>query len=384
MPLTASQQRALNAFNSGENILLLGDPGTGKSTLITAIVKQAKAMGKRVALTASTGIAAQLIGGRTIHSFLKVYPGMSYDGINLEKGIDNLEKTDVLIIDEISMIGHSFINFLYRCLNHTSHHIQLILVGDFYQLPPVKDNYAFTSPCWNLLKLTPCILTEVIRQNDAEFIHNINLLKHGNKSCLHYLLTHSSPIPLDGQISICATKRAAQSINQTKLDELKGWSQTYAAEYNGIIAESDLRVEEYLILKCGMRVMSVVNGSNYSNGSLGTVIGLDSSSVEVLFDNNVRVHFGKERFFVERRDIIGESTELLQIPLLPAYAITIHKSQGQTFKYVNIDGTKCWAPGQLYVAVSRACSIEGIHFLTPIRNENIKTAPAVTAFYDQL
>ena len=216
MPLTASQQRALNAFNSGENILLLGDPGTGKSTLITAIVKQAKALGKRVAMTASTGIAAQLIGGRTIHSFLKVYPGMSYDGINLEKGIDNLEKTDVLIIDEISMIGYSFINFLYRCLNHTSHHIQLILVGDFYQLPPVKDNYAFTSPCWNLLKLTPCILTEVIRQNDAEFIHNINLLKHGNKSCLHYLLTHSSPIPLDGQISICATKRAAQSINQTK------------------------------------------------------------------------------------------------------------------------------------------------------------------------
>lgn len=121
-----------------------------------------------------------------------------------------------------------------------------------------------------------------------------------------------------------------------------------------------------------------------NNGSLGTVVSLDQSYVEVLFDNNWKVCFGKRNFTVDRRDIPGKTTDVWQIPIRPAYAITIHKSQGQTFQYVNIDGTRCWAPGQLYVAVSRARKIEGIHFLTPIKHCNIKTDPAVIRFYEQL
>lgn len=382
--LTNGQQQALQTFTSGENILLLGDPGTGKSTLISAIIVQAKSKGKKVARTASTGIAAQLIGGRTIHSFLKAYPGMKQEYINYDEKISNLEGIDVLIIDEVSLIGRSFIDYLYNCLLHTGHRIQLVLVGDFFQLPPVNDGYAFTALSWNLLHLVPCILTEVIRQKDADFIHNINLLKFGNKHCLDYLLPHSSPVPLVGQISICATRSDAQHINRTELQKLSGAPYIYMADYDGSISASDLRIEECLVLKNKMRVMSVINGIGYSNGSLGTVVNLDSDSVEVLFDNGVNVRFKKTCFNVERKDILGETTNLWQIPLRPAYAITIHKSQGQTFRYVNIDGTKCWAPGQLYVAVSRACCIEGIHFLTPIRKENIKTDPSVIRFYENL
>lgn len=384
MMFTTGQHHALTVFNSGENILLLGDPGTGKSTLISAIVSQAKSKGKKIARTASTGIAAQLIGGRTIHSLLKAYPRMKQKNINYAEKANSLEGIDVLIIDEVSMIGRSFIDYLYNCLSHAGHHIQLVLVGDFFQLPPVNDGYAFTALSWNLLHLVPCILTEVIRQKDADFIHNINLLKYGDKHCLDYLLPHSSPVPLFGQISICATRSDAHHINRTELQKLSGAPYIYMADYEGSISESELRIEECLVLKNKMRVMSVINGIGYSNGSLGTVINLDSDSVEVLFDNGAEVRFKKTCFNVERTDILGETTDLWQIPLRPAYAITIHKSQGQTFRYVNIDGTKCWAPGQLYVAVSRACSIEGIHFLTPIKKENLKTDPAVIRFYENL
>ena len=384
MWLTEGQKHALKVFNSGENILLLGDPGTGKSALITAIVEEAASNDKKVARTASTGIAAQLINGRTIHSLLKAYPGMNTKHIDYAKKITNLEDIDVLIIDEISMIGSSFIEYLYKCIAHTDHQIQLVLVGDFFQLPPVKDNYAFTSPYWNSLYLTPCILTEVVRQNDREFIHNITLLKYGDRSCLPYLLSHSSPVPLEGQISICARKSDAHYINRIALEKLYGAPQIFTANYDGKVSFSDLQVEEFLIVKIGMRVMSVINGSGFSNGSLGTVTHLDADSVKVLFDNGNTVRFSKIPFTVDRTDILGDTTELWQIPLRPASAITIHKSQGQTFKNVNIDGTRCWAPGQLYVAVSRACSINGIHFLTPIRDGNIKTDPAVVKFYNSL
>lgn len=384
MIFTKSQQRALDVFNTGENMLLLGDPGTGKSTLISAIVAQARFSGKRIARTASTGIAAQLIKGRTIHSLLKAYPGMKPEGIDYEDKARSLENIDVLIIDEVSMIGKTFICYLYNCLRNAAHHVQLILVGDFFQLPPVKDDYAFTSPCWAQLGLVPCILTEVVRQKDVDFIHSLNLLKYGDKSCLDYLLPHSSPVPLAGQISICARTESARIINRTEMEKLNGPSRTYWAEYEGSVVESDLRVELNLAIKCGMRVMSIVNGIGYSNGSLGTVTGFDDSSVQVLFDNGADTCLCRERFTVERRDVTGGTTELWQIPLRPAYAITIHKSQGQTFQYVNIDGTKCWAPGQLYVAVSRACSIGGIHFLTPIKDSNIRTDPAVIKFYDRL
>ena len=384
MILTKGQAQALKLFDSGENLLLLGDPGTGKSTLISAIVQRAEQRGKRVAKTASTGIAAQLIGGRTIHSLLQAYPGKRDETIDYEKKASNLEEVEVLIIDEISMLGKFFIQYLYECLKHVGHHVQLIVSGDFFQLPPVKDNYAFLSPCWKLLDLVPCILTEVIRQKDAEFVRNIQLLKFGNDQCIDYLLSHSSSTALSGQISICATKRDADLINHSAMEKLAGKSFMYLAEYEGVIEEADLQVEKCMILKAGMRVMSVINGIGYSNGSLGTVVSLDPFSVEVLFDNSWRVCFGRKNFTIDRRDIPGKTTELWQIPVRPAYAITIHKSQGQTFQYVNIDGTKCWAPGQLYVAVSRACKIEGIHFLTPIKQCNIKTDPVVVRFYEQL
>lgn len=380
MKLTKGQQVALNTFKSGKNILLLGDSGTGKSTLISIIVQEAKSKGLRVVKTASTGIAAQLIGGQTIHSFLKAYPKMDLSKIDYKQKISDLENIDVLIVDEISMLGRAFIEYMYRCFKCLTHPVQLILAGDFFQLPPVKDCYAFTSPYWSSLNLTPCILTEVIRQDDIEFIKNLNLLKYGDSSCLKYFLSHSNPIPINKQISICATREAAYNINKAEIDKLHGKEQIYSAIYDGEVSDSDIPIDKHLLIKPNMRVMSVVNGSGYSNGSLGTVVNCDRNTVLVRFDNNTMIRFGKICFTADRSDLLGATTDVWQIPLCPAYAITIHKSQGQTFNYVNIDGTRCWAPGQLYVAISRARQIDGIHFLTPVRECNIKTDPLVVNF----
>ena len=169
-----------------------------------------------------------------------------------------------------------------------------------------------------------------------------------------------------------------------RIEELPGESQVYQAEYEGNVLISETQIVEFLVIKDGMRVMSIINGSEYRNGSLGTVLHHTSDTVEVLFDNGAEICFQKTCFSVDREDGTGEEAKVWQIPLRPAYAITIHKSQGQTFDYLNIDGTKCWAPGQLYVAVSRARRIDGIHFLTPIKERNIRTDPTVLRFYETL
>ena len=384
MYFTEGQKHALEVFTTGDNLLLLGDSGTGKSTLIKEFVTNASARGKRVALTASTGIASELIGGITIHSLTKAFPGMQMYSVDYAEKTERLKDIDILIIDEISMLGASFINYLFWCLSHVDHKIQLVIIGDFFQLPPVNDNYAFTSPYWNSLGLIPCKLTEVIRQDDAEFIRNLNMLKYGDKRCLSYLISNSSPSPLPGQISICATRESADRINRTEFEKLLGAPQVYAATYEGKVSESSMRIELCLLMKEGMRVMAITNGPGYSNGSLGTVVDMTSDYVTVKYDNGNIVSMERARFTVDRIDIPGETTEIWQIPLRAASAITIHKSQGQTFQHVNIDGTRCWAPGQLYVAVSRARSIQGIHFLTPIRECNVLADPKVIEYYKSL
>ena len=130
--------------------------------------------------------------------------------------------------------------------------------------------------------------------------------------------------------------------------------------------------------------MSVENGSGFSNGSLGTVTGIGTNTIDVLFDDGYEHTFGRAHFSAPCKGLSDEDADVKQFPLIPAYAITIHKSQGQTFESINVDGGGCWEDGQLYVAISRARSIEGIHFLSPIRKWNVKTDPSVRSFYDNL
>ena len=217
MKYTKGQLNAFRTLMSENNTLLLGSSGTGKTTVIERYIKYARSQGKTVAVTASTGIAAQLIDGCTIHSFLHYIPGTNIHTTDYRLKVEALWYVDILIIDEISMLGMAFIEYLSRCITQVTRHIQLVIAGDFFQLPPVKDAYAFKSSWWEGLNLVPCVLTEVVRQSDSEFIHNLNLLKYGDCSCLEYFRTHSSPVPIKDQITVCATRFSAQQLNEAEI-----------------------------------------------------------------------------------------------------------------------------------------------------------------------
>ena len=382
---TQDQLNAFDVFCKGRNILLTGAGGTGKTLLVKEMIAQAQNNGRKVAVTASTGIAASLLpGGRTIHSFLHAYPGMKLSNIDYREKVSRLDNTDVLVIDEISMLGKKFIPYLYNCLSAAQKRIQLIVVGDFFQLPPVKDNYAFQSPCWEKLKLTPCVLNEVVRQRDVEMIRNLNMLKYGDTDCLPYFISHASNEPFANQITLCAKTESANQINRAMLDRIKGIEHTYAAEHDDESVRSDFPFEESLCLKIGARVMAIVNSGEYVNGSLGTVTDLCDDSIEVLFDTGVRTKIKRHTFDTGRYAANGNKITVRQFPLRLAHAITIHKAQGQTFEFVNIDGASCWERGQLYVAISRAKSVERIHFTSLVTKENVKTDASVLQFYKSL
>lgn len=382
---TNDQLKALDIFNAGESLLLTGDSGTGKTALVKAMIEIAQSEGKEIAVTASTGLAASLLpGGRTIHSLLQTYPGMDLFNVDIREKARSLDDIDLLIIDEISMIGKHFIPYLYNCLQAAAGRIQLVVVGDFFQLPPVKDDYAFKSPYWDLLHLEPCILHEVVRQKNKELVYNLNLLKYGDAGCIPYFMSESSLTPFEDQISICAKTESAKRINEIKLERLAGKAYTFTALCEGDAFDHAIPAEEHLALKEGARVMATVNASEFINGSLGTVIGMNCDSIDVLFDSGKEVRVFRNMFESDRVDKAGRRLSVRQFPLRLAYAITIHKSQGQTFAYVNIDGSACWAPGQLYVAVSRAVAADHIFFSSSISERNIKTDFSVLQFYRNL
>jgi ATP-dependent exoDNAse (exonuclease V) alpha subunit len=379
---TDDQNSALALFHNGACIFLSGSGGTGKTMIVKEMISRAGAEGRQVAVAASTGLAASLIpGGRTIHGLLQVYPKMDFNSVDFAEKIKYIENIDILFIDEVSMLGKRFIPYLYNCLEAADKKIQLIMIGDFFQLPPVNDDYAFKSPYWKLLRLEPCILHQVIRQKDEEMIRNLNRLKYGDPECIRYFMDHSSPSAFDDQITICAKNDSVKRINQMKLEQLKGTEYTYIAQSPEGPSDNDFPGENKLVIKEGARVMATVNDKDFINGSLGTITNLQCDSIDVLFDSGKEVRLYRHSFESNKVDRYGRRAVVFQFPIRLAYAITIHKSQGQSFDYVNIDGASCFAPGQLYVAVSRAKSIEHIHFTSPITKDSIISDASVKQFY---
>lgn len=436
--LTNDQDSCLRELKSGVNALVTGSAGTGKSFVISEFIRWCGSVGKNVMVTAPTGIAALNIGGTTLHRAFRVplevlsldYPTLSaiFNGCDeivrrLPKNRNGDEReesallhTDVLIIDEISMCHIDLFDYIAArvlALNYYRHRvgkqaIQVVLVGDFLQLPPViipKDKevlyhiyggdcgrgYAFQSRFYGEFGFKCLNLREVVRQKDAEFSRKLRDARVGFTASLSYFMGKQSQSVIKGGITLTGKNKTAFEHNSRELEKIKGKEVVYTARETGTVKNSDKANTDLVSLKVGARVMSLVNGDKYSNGSLGTVVGIKDNTnrtVVVEFDSGERAEIEpydwevysyeydkEEKSF--KKVVIGTFT---QIPLKLGYAITIHKSQGQTYDSVNIDPV-CWEYGQLYTALSRCKSVDKMHFLSPLKNYYLKAAPEVVKYY---
>ena len=417
--LTKGQKKAMQALNSGCNVFLSGEAGTGKSYVLTQFLREISNT-KNVLVCAPTGIAAINIHGSTLHRVFQIPLGPISPTTNPLKISGPLEKADVIVIDEISMCRFDIFEFVAKSIKRAEAKAQkkspskttkkqLIVAGDFFQLPPVMtqkdrliletywdmdigDGFAFEAPMWENFDFASIILNEVVRQkDDVEFVTKLNQLRCGNKSGIEWINIHATP-KKQKSIHLCGTNKMAEDINMRESKKLTGKSSTYCADISGSVNPTDKPTTDKLTLKVGMQVMTLVNDSKnrYQNGSIGIITSLHDDTVDVSFAKGENVEItphtweiidykittGNEKSKVEEV-VVGT---FRQLPLRIAYAITIHKSQGQTYDAANLS-PYCFAPGQLYVALSRLTSIKGLHLCGQIMPQYLITSQEVLDFY---
>ena len=417
--LTEDQSSALRLLRGGENVFLTGAAGTGKTYVLETYMDECREQGKVVLAMAPTGIAARsLKDGLTIHGALSLAPGVLDPKHTFKRGKRILEAADVVVIDEISMVRidlfERFCQF-FKMAEQTTGKKQLIVVGDFFQLPPVvtyretdalgvlfpgcEPYYCFLSSRWDGLELVGCVLREIVRQHDKDFYTALAQARLGDDACIDYLAKRvvDRRVSYDeSAIWLCGHKGLVNRLNTEGLDSLDGGRTTYHAYSSGEVYDTDLKTNEALVLKNGARVMTLVNDASklYYNGSFGTVLSCEDDFVCVEFDNgnilnippytwyikNNYVSGGARRGYVVRTETVGTFT---QIPLQLAYATTIHKSQGQTFSKVNLN-VDTFDSGQLYVGLSRCSDIEGLYIYPELKSEHLLVSERVKDFYARL
>lgn len=412
--LTDGQRKFFDLVKEGRNVYLTGLGDTGKSYVLDLIIKWAADKEMNAIVCAPTGIAALNIGGCTIHRALGIQPGKTLQ-VNPYPFIKNgspLPKCDLMIVDEISMCRMDLFDYLSSVLRKAAKEraelgkppCQLIVVGDFCQLPPVvtkdekkildqkygydvRNGYPFMGTDWNSWKFEKVELTEAIRQRDSDFVAALNACRVGDTNGLHWIEEHAAKTPLKKAIVLCGRNDEATRENRRRLDALPSPSFSYQGTITGIVEGSDLPTEASLELKVGARVMALVNNSEktFMNGSLGNVIWCNEDAVGVRFDNGYEGALYRHEWDIKQPRLDGSRTRMeiigtfTQIPLKLAYAMTIHKAQGQTFEAASIY-PRCWDPGQLYTALSRLTSIDGLYFAHPCPDSSLITSPDVLAF----
>lgn len=382
------QALALEIMMAGESVLLTGPAGSGKTYVLNQFIRLAKAEGKHVSVTATTGLAATHLGGTTIHSWAGI--GV-YDELpdkfaeHVSKGRrDIITKTDVLIIDEISML-HDFrldmVDMACRLVREKPDipfgGIQVIMSGDFFQLPPINrgdsraGRFVVYSNVWQEMTPTICYLNEQHRQDDQDLSSILNAMRAGDVRRHHaemLLERGDAELPEGDMTELHTTNVDVDRINQAKLDDLQGDEYTYSQSTTGganylenlqrsVLAPSELRLKE------GAFVMAVKNAADrkYANGSLGVVTGFDvlTNYPVVKFFNGKIIDMLPESW--ELRDGDKKRASITQVPLRLAWAITVHKSQGMTLDAARIDLGRAFVEGMGYVALSRVKNLQNLY-----------------------
>lgn len=408
MTTSTSTKKLLKTLEQNRNFLIVGPGGTGKSTLIREFINEHEDL--NIIVCAPTGTAAVNVEGTTIHRAFGV-PVPAY-GQKLSKvppaTIKTLAKADVIIIDEISMCRNDVFSFAMRVLakaeREKGSRIRLICSGDFFQLPPVVkktelkmfkkfdldlSGFPFTTSEWASKNFKVIELTDIYRQEEKEFIQELNKIRDGDISSLNYFdkfVNRPEADTVEHKIYICGTNAEADKINNERLTALDSMPIAYQAECSGRV--TDAPAEKLIMLKEGERVIFTVNDvihNNYQNGSMGTVVEVFSDSAQILLDDgkSIRVFPHKWTIYTYKASndelVKKELGEISQIPLKPAWAITIHKAQGKTVESAVI-APKTFAAGQLYVALSRVRNSEGLFLTEKILPEYVITSPEVSQF----
>lgn len=394
---------------TGTSVFLTGKAGTGKTTFLRYVKEHTS---KTCVVTAPTGVAAINARGVTLHSFFQLPPTLFVPGATVKSNfrfsrnkLRIIRALDLLIIDEISMVRSDLLDAVDDTLRRLRRNpqpfggVQLLMIGDLQQLAPVvtaRDEelmqhyystpYFFGSRALAKINYVTVGLTKVFRQQNREFVSLLNHVRDGRLTGddMRRLSTlfrpDFAPEPDQGYIRLTTHNRLADSYNDRQLAALPGKSSVYAGSITGDFPESFYPTDANLVLKKGAQVMFIRNDSSdehrYYNGKIGVITNLTASSVRVrCIDDGTEVEVEKATWENTRYEIneADNSVKTIvdgtfsQIPLRLAWAITIHKSQGLTFNKAVIDAGRAFAPGQVYVALSRCRTLEGVVLATPLR-----------------
>jgi hypothetical protein len=403
------QELALAILLSGRSALLTGAAGTGKTHLLNNFIVQARKRGKKVSVTATTGLAATHLGGNTIHSWSGIgvsdhLPNNFFERLSKTRR-DVISKTDVLIIDEISMLHDFRLDMIDKVLRTVRENdqpfggIQLVMSGDFFQLPPVNrpneqgGGFVVYSDAWQELQPAVLYLERQYRQNDDRLLEILTALRTGDvrRSHVEALLARTEIEPPDGDITELHTVNVdVDDINIQKLAELPGEERSYQQTTTGskIYVENLQRsvlAPENLVIKLGALVMAVKNSPQklYANGSIGTVVDFEplTEYPVVEFRDGRRVTMVPDAW--ELRDGERKRASISQVPLRLAWAITVHKSQGMTLDAAKIDLRKAFVEGMGYVALSRVRDLDNL-YLYGINRRALEVSPDALAIDEVL
>jgi hypothetical protein len=424
--------------NSNYPVFLTGKAGTGKTTFLKYIKENSS---KNIAIVAPTGVAAINAGGTTIHSFFQL-PFTPFVPVNnkhfgkqeiidkhnllskLRLSVERrevMQQLELLIIDEISMVRCDVLDAIDLVLRHVRRRynkpfggVQLLYIGDMYQLPPVvkDEEWQLLSTCYDnqyffsslsIIEQPPVFieLKKVYRQSDAGFINLLNQVRNNEMSEDDYTLLHSRFLPgfkakkEDNFITLTTHNNKADKINMEELASLQGTNFSFKAIIEGEFNEKSFPADEYLNLKAGAQVMFIKNDlekvRRYYNGKIGVVqkveedkiwvsckTGFSEQLIEVKKEiwRNIKYSINNKTQQIEEQEL-GSFT---QYPLRLAWAITIHKSQGLTFEKAIIDAGSAFAPGQVYVALSRCTSLEGIVLQSRISYKSLHSDEHIVTF----
>lgn len=413
--------KILTLLKNGENVFLTGFAGTGKSYILNKLKKHFK---KKLTITSTTGIAAVNIKGQTLHSWAGVGLCRNTVANTVEKikkrktQLKQILNCKILAVDEISMLNieaFEYVNEVLREIrecNDPFGGIQVIFIGDFFQLPPVEKEgeekkYCFDSHVWKNLGLKNVVLKKNYRQNEEAFIKALahmreNLLDEDDIKLLQGRCVEEDTYETN-MLHIFSTNEEADRYNSTKFNMIDEPIKIFTAQdgvYRGtkLVSENLTESENYILeifskncraekdiaLKLGAKVMLLVNmdfNKGLINGACGIIQGFNESSISIKFDNGVTASIPQHKFEYYYNDRVV--AERMQYPLKLAYGITIHKSQGMTLDKLVVDCSRIFERGQAYVAMSRVKTLDGL-FLKNFDPERVLVDTRVADFYRNL